>query len=399
MRSTYQTRLLSATTGSDADGSGRPRYNAHTMRSWVRKAWPLLKALLTIAILIAIGRQFARDLSKPELWQRPLHPGWMVLSAALYLLGLGFSAVYWYRLLIDCGQHPSFLDAVRAHYIGQMGKYLPGKAWALFLRSSLVRNSRTRVGVAVLTSFYEVFTTMSSGALLAAVLFAWRADDLLSLPDWHTLGRLFAHDGAGTGPVDPKIPVLLAVLLLLAIGIPTLPWIFNRLVRRIALPFRDADAAPLPTVRISSTLEGLLLTPGCWLLMGTSLWAALEAAELDPAWSWESWGRYTAFIALAYVAGFIIVIVPSGLGVREALLLVFLVPDIGQRLGMGEAAARSTAALAVILLRLLWTAGELVVVGVLYWLPAAPGRAGWPAPAKPPEAAGTAQAADHGPAL
>src|SRR5439155_26520624 len=137
------------------------------MRAWLRKSWPLLKALFVLAILVAIGRQFARDLGRQEIWQRSWRPGWLVLSAVLYLLGLGFSAFYWYRLLVALGQRPSFLSTVRAHYIGQMGKYLPGKAWALFLRSNLVRSPTTRVGVAVLTSFYEVFLTMLSGALLA----------------------------------------------------------------------------------------------------------------------------------------------------------------------------------------------------------------------------------------
>src|SRR5207244_7795702 len=153
------------------------------MRAWLRKWWPLLKALLALAILVAIGRQFVRDLSRPELWQRSLHPGWLVLSGVLYLLGLGFSAFYWYRLLSVLGQRPSLLRSVRAHYIGQMGKYLPGKAWALFLRSNLVRSPTTGVGVAVITSFYEVFITMLSGALLAAVLSGMQARDFFSRAD------------------------------------------------------------------------------------------------------------------------------------------------------------------------------------------------------------------------
>src|SRR5689334_4610230 len=138
-----------------------PLYNATSMRAWLRKSWPYLKALLALAILIAIGRQFVRDLGRAELWQQRFHPGWLAASAVLYLLGLAFSAVYWYRLLVVLGQEPSFVATVRAHYIGQMGKYLPGKAWALFLRSNLIRSPTTHVGVAVLTSFYEVFITMS----------------------------------------------------------------------------------------------------------------------------------------------------------------------------------------------------------------------------------------------
>ena len=127
-------------------------------------------------------------------------------------------------------------------------------------------------------------------------------------------------------------------------------------------------------------LEGLALTPGCWLLMGASLWAALQAAGVGAAWSWESWSRYTAFLALAYVSGFVIVFLPSGLGAREALLMLVLVPDISQRLGLGVEDARPLAALTVILLRLVWTAAELVTAAALYLLPVSVLR-GRPAPA------------------
>jgi glycosyltransferase 2 family protein len=348
------------------------RYNAKSMRAWLRKSWPLLKALLALAILIAIGRQFVRDLSRPELWQQRLHPGWLALSAVLYLCGLGFSAVYWYRLLVALGQGPSFLGTVRAHYIGQMGKYLPGKAWALFLRSNLIRSPTTHVGVAVLTSFYEVFITMSSGALLAALLFgvqAWGSD---SPVDWHVFGRIWKILQAGEAeatPVDARELCLLALLLTLAIGIPSVPPIFNRLVQRLTLPFRQADTGPVPTPRTACMLQGLVLTPGCWLLMGASLWAALHAAGVGPAWGWDKWSHYTAFIALAYVSGFVIVFLPSGLGAREAMLVLLLVPDISQRLGLVAEDARPLATLTVVLLRLVWTAAEVAIVAVLYWLP------------------------------
>jgi uncharacterized membrane protein YbhN (UPF0104 family) len=342
------------------------------MRAWLRKWWPLLKAILALAIVVMIGRQFMRDLSRPELWQRRLQPGWLVLSAVLYLLGLGCAAVYWYRLLVALGQQPVILPTLRAHYIGQMGKYLPGKAWALLLRSNLIRSPTTHVGVAVLTSFYEVFLTMSTGALLAAVYFGLQTTDWFAPVDWQVFGQIWGILQGGqarTAVLDPRPLLLLAVLLLLAIGIPSLPPVFHRLVQKLALPFRKAETGPVPTPGFASLLEGLVLTPGCWFLMGVSFWAALQAAGVGAAWGWENWWRYTAFMALAYVFGFIIIFLPSGLGVRETLLVLLLVPDISQRLNLQTEAARSLAALAVILLRVVWTAGELVMVAALYWLP------------------------------
>jgi uncharacterized membrane protein YbhN (UPF0104 family) len=349
------------------------------MRAWVHKSWPYLKALLAVAILVAIGRQFARDLhiserglgpGLQELWERCQHPQWLLASGVLYLLGLGCAATYWYRLLRDLDQHPSWFSAFRAHYVGQMGKYLPGKAWALFLRSSLVRGPRARVGIAVMTSFYEVLATMATGALFAAVFFALQVPDWSAPLDWHELGRLLPRARAQANEIDPRIFVLLALMLLAPVGLPIIPPVFNWLSHRIAMPFRDADAAPLPRVRAISLLEAVVLTTGCWLMMGASLWAILHAIMADaPALSLTRWAQYTAFAALSYVAGFIILVVPSGLGVREFFLLLFLVPEISPGLGENQTDARATAALAVLLLRLVWTAAELVVVGAVYWLP------------------------------
>jgi hypothetical protein len=355
------------------------------MRAWLRKSRSVLKALLALAILVAIGRQLVRDLRIPErglgpaledLWHHLLHPAWLLPSAALYLLGLGFGAVYWFHLLLALGEPARPLASIRAHFVGQMGKYLPGKAWALVVRAGVVRGDGVGLGIALMTSFYEVLTTMAAGALLATVVFTLHAPDLFSLPDLHEFRRLLPRGTPETGPIDPRVWVWLSLALFVVIGGPILPPIFNRIAHRIAAPFRVADAAPLPRVRTAHLLEGLVVTSGCWLMMGASVWAILQAVLAEPpAFTLETWSRYTAFMALAYVAGFVIIVVPSGLGVREFLLLLFLVPEISQQPGMSAAEARDAAALAVVLLRLLWTAAEVVIVGVLYykvafkWLP------------------------------
>jgi hypothetical protein len=77
--------------------------------------------------------------------------------------------------------------------------------------------------------------------------------------------------------------------------------------------------------------------------------------------------RIAAYIALAYVAGFFILVVPSGLGVREYFLLLCLAPELNRFLPAGEAAA--VAAVLVLMLRLVWTLADLVMTALVYWLP------------------------------
>jgi uncharacterized membrane protein YbhN (UPF0104 family) len=74
-------------------------------------------------------------------------------------------------------------------------------------------------------------------------------------------------------------------------------------------------------------------------------------------------------MGLSYVIGFIILVAPGGLGVREFFLKLFLTPDLAALPGLGAAAAPGTAVLAVLVLRLVWTAAELIVAGLVYWQP------------------------------
>jgi hypothetical protein len=316
------------------------------MKAWLRRwGWTIGKTLLALAILIGIGMQFYHNLDNRDLRKLTLRPEWLALSAALYLLALGAPAWFWHRLLHTFGERPEVLPTVRAYYLGHLGKYVPGKAWALLLRGNLVRGPGVRLGVAIITSFYEVLTTMASAALLAAVLFA------LQTP-------------AGTGlGLDP---VLLGVLLLALLGVPLLPGVFNRLVARLAARFRTVESFRLPRLRGGTLLLGLGVAACGWFVMGASLWAGVQAVVPEPyPLTTATWARCTAMIGLSYVAGFLAFMLPSGVGVREGVLEAFLAPELTGQVVQGRAVATVT----VLLVRLLWTATELVMAAVVYWLP------------------------------
>lgn len=357
-----------------------------------RRWWRVAKAVVTLAILAGVGWQFVRILQAPELqgtdgsrspaqilWDqvRQARPGWLAASAALYLLGLGFPALYWARLQRHLGQQlPGPLAVCRAYYVSHLGKYLPGKAWALALRATLIAGPGVRVGVAGMAAFYEVLTTMTGGVLLAAVLFAVLVPDRGALPDWSTIKALFTLRLDDSAALDREVLVALALLLALPVGLPILPPLFNRLVQCITVPFRQTDAAPLPRVRTTYLLEGLALSVGTWLLFGASMTAVFHAIlPHPPEWRLALWGRHTAFFAVGYVASFLIFIVPGSIGVREYFLTLFLVPGIVTDAELDLAQARVAVVVSVLILRLVWTLAELLISVLLYWLPVhAPAR-------------------------
>ena len=131
---------------------------------------------------------------------------------------------------------------------------------------------------------------MASGALLAAVLFAIDAPDTSSSSDWSAWRRIFSEHDPDTGPVDRKVLVVLALVMLVIVGLPILPPVFNRLVSRLRslknlLARQPASESIDPRqlhIKMTVLLEGLAMTACGWMLLGASLWAVIQAVIDEP---------------------------------------------------------------------------------------------------------------------
>ena len=145
-------------------------------------------------------------------------------------------------------------------------------------------SARTR-GVAIVTAFYEVLTTMAAGALLAALIF------LVQPPTWSGL-RLN--------------PLYTGLLLLVVLAVPLWPGVFNYLVGRLAARFQKLEVFRQPRLTPRILAEGLAITGIGWIFLGASVGAMLWAVLPDPPdWTLQTQTRWMATIGLAYVAGFL----------------------------------------------------------------------------------------------
>jgi uncharacterized membrane protein YbhN (UPF0104 family) len=318
---------------------------------WARlRRWlPLIKLLVTLVILAGVAWFFVRILDSDEvraidrsrspgeiLWAyaRAARPAEAAAAAVLYLAGLGLWGLFWLGLLRAAGEAPSVAAGVRAYYLSHLGKYTPGMGVPLVLRTAMAAAAGVRPGTAALTAAYETLTTMAAGALLAAVLFVFQA------------------------AADPLL-FWKALALLAVAGVPLVPGVFNFLVRRSSARF--TAGRPLPRLPAVALPAGLAWCALGWALLGGSVVAVVQSLrDAPPAWDAADWLACTAVTAVAFVAGWLSQ-TPGGLGVRELVLQQFLT----QRPGFDAARA----VVAVVLLRLLWTAAELAAAGVLSWLP------------------------------
>lgn len=297
------------------------------------------------------------SLQSAQLHWRNFDPLYLFLAFLCYGFAILFSAVYWHHCLAAFG-HPAPLRlTLPAHVLGQLGKYVPGKAMVVVIRSTTLKR---HTGIPLLPSsaavFVETLTMMASGGAIAGVLILF-----IPVPLWLRL---------------------LALGLTLAAAVPTIPPLFRpilgaieaRRLRRLTPSSSIPDSpnhADCSSVASSSSPTNFpstgrpygwkLMAIGwiwmtlVWILIGTSFWLVIRSTPGQSlfAWSWGTWSASLATISLAVVAGFVSLI-PGGAGVREAVIAVVLAPVIGA----------GSAVVAAILTRLLFLIVE-AIAGIL----------------------------------
>jgi glycosyltransferase 2 family protein len=309
-----------------------------TRRSLV---WTLRIAALLI-VFVGVGgtvRSALAQLSKHE-WH--VRPAWLVASSTLYVLGLMPMGWFWRRTLAALRYPTPFLAAMRAYFLGHLGKYVPGKAMAVILRVAAVHRWVPSMRIALISVLLETLTMMGVGAFLAFVLavavlrteaFTW----------------------------------LVALGMALAAGVPTLPPVARWLARLGVGRYRQADSAKPPAMdlaEVESKVRGInvrLLVEGwiaaglCWVLLALSLWSVLRAIGVEQLQPFSDLPRLITVVAFSVVAGFMSML-PGGIVVRDLILTQLL-------LGVCDGAQ---ALVAAVLMRLVWLVSELVACGILY---------------------------------
>lgn len=310
-----------------------------TSRRWLLRG---AKLALVILVLWAVRRTLTAawneliEGSGALGWE--LRPGWLVVSGLLYVLGLLPAGIYWHRILRGLGQRVGLREALRAYYIGHLGKYVPGKVTVVVLRVSLIWSARPDVAVAAGSVFLETFTWLACGGFLAAVYLA------------------VAHRTQ---------PMLMAgaVGLAIGLGLPTVPWIFRRVVRLAAARYLSPMGQQgLERLGPRTLLTGWMCSALAWIMLGMSYWMVLRGMGFEAGLA--ELPRYVASVAMATLTGFVVIFIPGGLGIREAALAELMAPHLG---GLVAKAALFAVASAAVL-RLVWIVSELVISGILYWL-------------------------------
>jgi hypothetical protein len=321
-----------------------------------------VKVLIVAVAVWAIYRTIFDPRNKlPDHQGQPwtLHPGWLLVSGLLYSLGILPEGLFWHRALRSLGQQTPLGRTLRAYYIGHLGKYVPGKAMVVVMRTGMVCGPGVDTSIAAASVFLETLTMMASGAFLAAVLLIVH-DVRHAVPFWAPGDGAAAGGSAVFGWFSVHgFSILLSLAMLGATGLPTLPPVFARMARLFGVGRSDPIvAAKLAQFRYGTLAWGWVLMFVGWAFIGASLWATLRAFGVADMDLLGQLPLYVAATGLAMVAGFVSM-VPSGLAVRELVLIQSL-------LSLSPQMNREVALAVTVVLRLVWLAAEVVISVILF---------------------------------
>jgi glycosyltransferase 2 family protein len=248
-----------------------------------------------------------------------------VALAALFAAGsLASSFLAWRETLAGLGDRLPLRPAGRIFFLGQLAKYVPGSVWAIVGQMELARVHGVRRERTATAGIVVLVVSLAMGLLLG----------LLAVP-----ALLDADGGIYASSVVLLVP--LAVVL----HPKVLTWLVDRGLRLVRRPPLDA---PLTVSMIWRVAAFSLLSNG---LLGLQIWQLATDVGGD---GWALLALSIGGYGIAAAVSLVVIPLPAGAGLREAILVLLLAPEIGV----------AAATLVAILARLLLTVADVAAAGL-----------------------------------
>lgn len=289
-----------------------------------------LAAALVSAGLLLFGQwQELRGL-RAELggWDWRLSAGWLSLALAIATLNLFLMGAAWVRLYRSAGGSISYRRGVAVWVATNLGRYIPGKVWHLSGLAVHLRRTGESGALALATALTFQVVALLTGAVVA-----------------------LAALGADTARVPGGSPVAAGAVLVLLAGLLH-PRVVQAITRAAARLTREDVQGVDPARGRDLAAAGGILTAG-WAAYGAGLWCLLQGLSARGAPAGPA--LLTGVFAASYVAGYLVLVAPGGLVVREGAMTALLA-------ALTPAGPAVSGALAVAA-RLWNTASELVGLG------------------------------------
>ncbi len=273
--------------------------------------WRWIQAALGLAIVGYAVRFVVENWTTiraaPLEWRIRVLP--IAASLGLILATYALLIEAWRRVVNGWGADIGWWPAARVWVLSSMGKYLPGKVWTIAGLGVLGKEQGVPPLTATASAVVLQLVSIATGALVVAV--------------------------TGTGTLERESPGIrfaiwaLAGVAALSLGLVLRPKLLNWLLGKLGV---DAEIGrPDPTaLAIGVGVNGL-----AWVLYGVALyWLAAGVFVESRLTLVQAIGAFTA----SYLAGFLALLAPGGLGVRETVFFLVTSSTLGPAQALALAA-------------------------------------------------------------
>ena len=289
--------------------------------------WRRIASIVFVAAALAfLGLLVRSQWSELRTYDWEIEPGWAVLALVGLEVAWLFEADTWRSILAGLGGRLPFGRAVEIWYLSNIMRYIPGNVWQfLGMAEMAAEDGVSRVSTLTSIVLHQAIST-AAGLSLVAIYFA-----VTDQAEWAARFR----------PVLWLIPLGLLLLqprLLEAV----MNWV-------LAFVKRPPIRVTLTWGQIWVLLFRYVIV---WLMLGLAFAALVRSLTVvncgDVPWLIATW-------VTAYTVGYLSMLTPSGLGVREGVMALLL----------GQLLPVSVAVVVSIVARLWMVAGELLGAGVV----------------------------------
>lgn len=265
-------------------------------------AWKVIYLIFVVAIVFFVFSYLSSNWLALAVFKFDFNPWLLPLSFFILALGIAALSLVWRKILLTLDRDATFgyLAAWRVYIYSEFGKYLPGKAWSIAGKIRLGLNDGLSFGHLAIAAALDGFLSLAAALFLGGCL---------ALFYWHNLFFLS-----------------LIALFVVAVLIFFHPKIFYPLFNLFFIKIKKGHLAVDHYFSYADLLRffvGYVLVYSIQGLAFIFFTAALFPISLANA----------AFVAGSFLIslgfGVLAIFAPSGLGVREGLLIFLLAGIIG----------------------------------------------------------------------
>lgn len=292
--------------------------------------------LVVFLIFFFLGKTLFGNWQKLREYEFSFNYFYLIVSFLFLILALFLSGVIWKIILekLEPKVKISYPKAVKIVIFSSFGKYLPGTVWQYLGRIQLASREGLEKKLVAVSLIYEIILSIISAFLFSLVILSFSAGMFFS----------FFYN---------KLIITVTFLIILSGFFLIHPKIFYFLFNFILKKFNKEE---IPAFKFL-TYKRILMIIFCYFifffLSGIGFSFLVKSLVSFPVYG-MMW--LTGAFILASILGMIVVFAPSGLGVREGVLVLFL-----------QFYFPLSVAVVISLAARLWaTLGEIITLGFIY---------------------------------